>query len=210
MPSNTLGAKSMIEETSSQADLHPLITQRRTRRAFSARLVEPDTLRILLEATRWTPSSMNEQPWSFIVAKRDKPTEFQRLLQCLLEFNVLWAQHAPVLMLAVAKLNFAGNGQPNRHAFYDVGQAMAALTYQAIASGLNVCQMAGFDVQKARGVFSIPANHEPVVAAAVGYQGDSGTLPEKLQLKEQAPRRRSSLEQFVFENRWGQPADWIK
>jgi nitroreductase len=210
MPSNTLNTQSLIEETSSQAELHPLIAQRRTRRAFSSRLVEPDTLRILFEAARWTPSSMNEQPWSFIVSTRQKQSEFERMLGCLMDFNVSWAQHAPVLTLAVAKLNFAVNGQPNRHAFYDVGQAMAALTYQSIASGLNVCQMAGFDVQKARSVFSIPADHEPVVAAAIGYQGDSATLSEKLQQKEQAPRRRNSLEQFVFENKWGQPADLIK
>jgi nitroreductase len=210
MPSNTLNTQSLIEETSSQAELHPLIAQRRTRRAFSSRLIEPDTLRILFEAARWTPSSMNEQPWSFIVSTRQNQSEFERMLGCLMDFNVPWAQHAPILTLAVAKLNFAVNGQPNRHAFYDVGQAMAALTYQAIASGLNVCQMAGFDVHKAHSVFSIPADHEPVVAAAIGYQGDSATLSEKLQQKEKAPRRRSSLEQFVFENKWGQPADLIK
>jgi nitroreductase len=97
-----------------------------------------------------------------------------------MDFNVRWAQHAPVLMLAVARLNFAVNGERNRHAFYDLGHAMAALTYQGIASGLTVCQMAGFDVQKAHSVSHIPADYEPVVAAAIGYQGDPAILPEKL------------------------------
>jgi len=210
MPSKTFITPPCVEETPAQPGLHPLIAQRCTRRAFSSRLVESDALKSLLEAARWAPSSMNEQPWSFIIATRDRPTEFQRLLQCLLEFNVRWAQHAPVLLLAIAKLNFAVSGESNRHAFYDVGQAMAALTYQAIASGLNVCQMAGFDVPKARSTFSIPADYEPVVAAAIGYQGDPTILPEKVQQKELAPRRRNSLEQFVFENKWGQTADWIK
>jgi nitroreductase len=210
MPSDTSVRSPLAEEASAQGELHPLIAQRRTRRAFSSRLVESDTLRSLLEAARWAPSSMNEQPWSFIVANRQKQAEFDRMLGCLMDFNVRWAQHAPVLMLAVVRLNFAVNGECNRHAFYDLGHAMAALTYQAIASGLSVCQMAGFEVEKARGVFAIPADHEPVVAVAIGYQGDSAILPEKLRQKELTPRRRYSAEKFVFENKWGESADWIK
>jgi len=208
MSNESIISSPFLEESSCAAKLHPLIAQRRTRRAFSSRRVESETLRSLLEAARWAPSSMNEQPWSFIVATHRKPTEFERLLQCLLEFNIRWARHAPVLMLAIAKTNFTVSGESNRHAFYDVGQAMAALTYQAIASGLSVCQMAGFDVQKARSVFSIPAGHEPVVAAAIGYPDDPSVLPEKLQQKELAPRRRNPIEEFVFQNKWGQPADW--
>ena len=210
MPNDTFVTPPFVADTSTQGELHPLIAQRRTRRAFSPRPVEPEILRTLLQAARWAPSSMNEQPWSFIVARRENQPEFNQMLGCLMDFNVRWARHAPVLMLAVAKLNFAANGEFNRHAFYDLGHAMAALTYQAIACGLIVCQMAGFDVQKARSVFSIPADHEPVVAAAIGYQGDSAILPEKLQLKELAPRKRNSVEKFVFENTWGQPAAWIK
>jgi nitroreductase len=206
MPNDT-SAPPLIEEIPARIEISPLIAERRTCRAFSSRLVEPAMLKSLLEAARSAPSSMNEQPWRFIIATRDKP-EFERLLQCLLEFNIRWAQHAPVLMLAVAKLNFTANGESNRHAFYGVGQAMAALIYQAIASGLNVCQMAGFDISKARSVFSIPSDYEPVVAAAIGYQGDPATLPEKLQQKELASRQRNSLQEFVFESTWGQPADW--
>jgi nitroreductase len=208
MLTDTLASLPSAEDYSSQSGIHPLIAQRRTRRAFSSRLVEPETLRTLLEAARWAPSSMNEQPWRFIIARREKPPEFERLLQCLLEFNIRWAQHAPVLMLAIAKLSFTATGEGNRHALYDVGQAMAALTYQASAFSLTVSQMAGFDVQKARGLYSIPSDYEPVVAAAIGYHGDPAILPAKLQQKELAPRRRNSTEGFAFESEWGRPADW--
>ena len=93
---------------------------------------------------------MNEQPWSFVVATQQNEENFQRLLACLLEFNVRWARSAPVLVLSIARLTFASNGEINRHALHDVGQAMAHLTLQANASGLAVCQMAGFDIQRAR------------------------------------------------------------
>src|SRR5271163_1129920 len=136
--------------------VHPLIIGRRSFRAFAPTSVEPETLASLMEAARWAPSSMNEQPWSFIVATKANESEFDRLLGCLLEFNVQWAQHAPVLLLSVAKLTFESTGEFNRHAFHDVGQAIANLTFQATVSGLIVHQMAGFDVEKARREFSIP------------------------------------------------------
>jgi nitroreductase len=206
MPNDILTHARSVEENCEPGEVHPLIAQRRTRRAFASRLVEPQVLTTLLEAARWAPSSMNEQPWSFILATRQHTIEFDRMLGCLLEFNVRWAQHAPVLLLAAARANFFANGDRNTHALYDLGQAVAALSYQAIASGLNVCQMAGFDIPKARSVYSIPGDHEPVVVVAIGYPGDPATLSDKLRQKETAPRKRNSLDQFVFETKWGQPA----
>jgi len=187
--------------------IHPLIAGRRSIRAFASTSVEPETLASLMEAARWTPSSMNEQPWSFIVATKANKFDFDRLLGCLLEFNVQWAQHAPVLLLSVAKLTFA-SGELNRHAFHDVGQAIANLTFQATVSGLVVHQIAGFDVEKARGEFSIPQDYEPVAAVAVGYPGNSAELPEKLRKKDASPRKRKPLTNFVFEGDWGHSADW--
>jgi nitroreductase len=188
--------------------LHPLLAKRRSLRAFAARPVEREILRSVLEAARRSPSSFNEQPWRFIVATKQEAEDFARLLGCLMDFNMVWAQHAPVLLLSVARLNLSSSGEPNRHAFYDVGQAMAHLTFQANALGLIVCQMAGFEVEKARAMFSVPAGYEPVSAAAVGYPGDPAMLPEKLQRKLIAAKQRLPLEDFVFEKRWGLPAEW--
>ena len=195
------------EEKICEYPIHPLIAGRRSILAFASTSVEPETLASLMEAARWTPSSMNEQPWSFIVATKVNKSDFDRLLGCLVEFNVQWAQHAPVLLLSVARLTFESTGQLNRHAFHDVGQAMANLTFQATVSGLVVHQMAGFDVEKARREFSIPQDYEPVAAAAVGYPGNSADLPEKLREREASPRKRKPLTNFVFEGGWGRPAD---
>jgi nitroreductase len=189
----------------SESSIHPLIAGRRSPRAFASTPVEPETLACLMEAARWAPSSMNEQPWNFIVATKASKSDFDRLLGCLVEFNVQWAQHAPVLLLSVAKLTFE-SGEPNRHAFHDVGQAIANLTFQANVSGLLVHQIAGFDVEKARREFSIPQDYEPVAAAAVGYPGNSAELSEKLRKKDASPRKRKPLTSFVFEGGWGYPA----
>src|SRR5580704_15948357 len=190
--------------------LHPLLAQRRSLRAFSSRRIDSETLGSLLEAARWAPSSMNEQPWSFIVATQQNEEGFRRLLGCLLEFNVQWAKNAPVLLLSVARLTFASNGEVNRHAFHDVGQAIAGLTLQAMVSGLIVHQIAGFDVEKARCEFSIPHDHEPVAVAAIGYPGDSSSLPDRLRKKDLGPRKRKLLTDFIFECTWGRSATWIR
>jgi nitroreductase len=186
--------------------IHSVIAGRRSTRAFASTSVEPETMASLMEAARWAPSSMNEQPWSFIVATKANKSDFDRLLGCLVEFNVQWAQHAPVLLLSVAKLTFE-SGEFNRHAFHDVGQAIANLTFQARVSELVVHQMAGFDVEKARREFSMPQDHEPVAVAAIGYPGDSAELPEKLCTKEASPRKRKPLTNFVFEGGWGRSTD---
>jgi nitroreductase len=197
------------EPKTCECPIHPLIAGRRSSHAFATTSVEPETLGSLMEAARWAPSSMNEQPWSFIVATKANQSDFDRLLGCLIEFNIRWAQHAPVLLLSVAKLAFA-SGEPNPHAFHDVGQAIANLTFQATVSGLVVHQIAGFDIEKARREFSIPQDYDPVAAAAIGYPGNSEELPEKLRKRDATPRTRKPLSEFVFDGGWGHSADWTR
>ncbi len=152
------------------------------------------------------PSSYNAQPWSFFIAMREDESEYQRLLDCLVPGNALWAQHAPVLLLSVAKFNFDHNGARNRHAWYDVGQAVADLTLQATALGLVIHQMAGFDSPRAREQFHIPEDHEPVAMIALGYPGSPESLPEQLREKELQPHSRKALDSFVFTGEWGKIA----
>jgi len=197
------------EQRNRDHSIHALIKERRSSRAFASTAVEPEILAGLMEAARWAPSSMNQQPWSFIVATKANQSDFDRLLGCLVEFNRQWARQAPLLLLSVAKLTLE-SGELNRHAFHDVGQAIANLTFQATMSGLVVHQMAGFDKEKARREFSIPQDYDPVAAAAIGYPGNPEELPEKLREREAASRARKPLSDFVFEGGWGHPAEWAR
>jgi len=185
-----------------QHPVHEFIRSRWSPRAFSDRPLEQDKLLSLLEAARWAPSSYNHQPWSFIVATKDDPTEYNRLLSTLVEFNQGWAKSAPVLILAVAKTR-TDDGKTNRHAFHDVGLAIENLVIQATALGLSVHQMAGFSVDGARKEYRIPEDYEPATAIVVGYAGDPQSLPDGLREKELAPRVRKPLNEFVFTGEWG-------
>jgi nitroreductase len=188
------------------APIHPILRARWSPRAFLNQAVAPETLRGVLEAARWAASSRNLQPWSFIVTVKDDAAAFNQMLSVLVPQNAQWAKNVPVLILAVAANTMPANGQPNRHALYDVGQAVAQLIVEATARGLVAHQMGGFDAEKAHEVFAIPADHEPVVVIALGYLGEDESLPEPLRKIERAPRARKPLEEIVFAGRWGNPA----
>jgi nitroreductase len=192
---------------------HPIeeiLKRRWSPRAFSDRIVERDKLQRMFEAARWAASSFNEQPWSFIVATKEKPDEYAALLSCLTEKNQQWARRAPVLMVSVAKLNFEKNGKPNRHAFHDVGMAVSNLIVQATALGLYVHQMAGFSVERVRETYGVPEGFEPVAAIAVGYPDDPNVLPEQFRQQEVGPRQRKPIDSFIFEAKWGETSPLVK
>jgi nitroreductase len=183
--------------------IHDLIRDRWSPRAFSGKPVEPAVLGSLFEAARWAPSSSNEQPWAYLVATKDDADSFAKTLSVLVDFNAGWAKEAPVLVIAVSKLKFHANGNPNRNALYDTGAATALLSVEATARGLRVHQMAGFDPAKTKQVFEIPADWEPIAAIAIGYPGVPHSLPQGLRDRELAPRTRKPLTEFVMSGRWG-------
>ncbi len=214
MTYNTVESNLTVEQQAenpadTQYPIEPVLQQRWSPLAFSDRAVEAEKLCQVLEAARWAASSYNEQPWSFIVATQEQPSEFNRLLSCLAEGNQEWAKRAPVLILSVAKLQFERNQTDNPHAFHDVGAAEANLAIQATALGLFIHQMAGFDAAKARELYGIPSGYEPVDAIALGYLGDSSQLSERLQEREQAARIRKPLTDFVFSGNWKQTASFV-
>jgi len=184
--------------------VHDLIAQRWSPYAFADRRVAPGDLRALFEAARWAPSSYNEQPWSYLVASRhDEPQEFARLLSCLVEANQAWAQHASVLALGVVTLRFERNDKPNAAAKHDLGLAAGNICVEATARGLVVHQMIGIQPDRAREVYGIPEHSEALTGIAIGYEGDSQALPEKLRERDLATRTRKPLGEFVFAGRWG-------
>jgi nitroreductase len=189
--------------------VHDLIRDRWSPRAFADKSVPPEVLRSLFEAARWAPSSSNEQPWAYIVATRDDKENFKKMLSVLVEFNANWAKNAPVMANAIAELAFAKNNTPNRNAQYDTGAATALMSMEATSRGLAVHQMAGFDPDKARQVFEIPAGWDAIAAIAIGYPGDPESLPQPLRDRELAPRVRKPLSKFVMTGSWGHTSPFV-
>ena len=192
---------------STRTGVHELLRDRWSPRAFSNAPVPAEDLQSLLEAAQWAASSMNEQPWRFVMASRHRSrAAFDALLASLTEKNRAWAQWAPVLVLVAVRSTLERSGAANAHAFYDAGQAVAFFTLQATAAGLSTRQMQGFHVEEARVACEVPQPFEPAVVIAVGRAGDPESLTEPShRAAEQQPRERRGIAEFVFEGTWGQP-----
>jgi len=186
-----------------EAPVLPVLTQRRSPRAYSAAPVPPELQQQVFAAASSAASCFGEQPWRYLVGTRaSSPVAYDNILSSMGEFNQVWAKNAPVLGVSIAKLAFSHDDNPNAWARHDVGQATATLAIQAAELGLQVHQMAGFSPDKLRAAFGIPAGYEPVAVFTLGYPGDPASLPDALRDKELAPRTRKPLAEFVFEGGW--------
>lgn len=194
-----------LKHAPEELGLHPVISRRWSPRAFSAKPIATEDLRKIFSAATWSASSYNEQPWRFLVGRKGDAT-FQKIFDCLGEFNQAWAKSAAVLVLSAAKKTFSHNAAPNRFGLHDTGAATATLMLQATALGIHSHGMAGYDADKARAVFQIPDDYEMGAVIAMGYLGDASTLPDKLQKQETTPRQRKPLAEVVF-SEWEQPAE---
>jgi len=188
--------------------IDPLIGNRWSPRAFDPRPVEPELLCSLFEAARWAPSSFNDQPWFFLVATRDNP-EWHECLGSFLNEGNDWARRAPVLIASAHRTVLTRNGKQNRVAARDLGAAEENLCLQAFASGLVAHQMGGFDHERLAAELLPDEDHAPCCMIAIGYPGDPALLPEKLREREGRERRREPLGEFVFGERWGEPAGFV-
>jgi len=184
----------------------PVLAERWSPYNFSDRSVSDTDLQSLFEAARWAASSYNEQPWSYLLATKEDPPEFARLLSCLTEANQVWAKTVPVLILTVVSQRFARNNEPNRAAIHDLGLASANLVLEATSRHLSAHQMVGILPDRAREIYRIPEHFEAWTGIAIGYAADPARLPEATQVRDRATRQRKPWSQFVFTGTWGRPA----
>lgn len=197
-----------IKHGPSYTGVNELILKRWSPRAFSEKRIAKADLKKIFTAAAWAASSMNEQPWRFLLGIKgegENGETYQKIFDSLAPTNQVWAQQAPVLVASIAKKTFGDKGTPNRVAFHDVGAASANICLQAIDLGIHTHGMGGFSPDAIRTSFHIPEDFEPVAVWAMGYLGDPETLPEQLKERELAKRSRKTLDEYVFTN-WGSAA----
>lgn len=186
------------KSTEVEFEISDLIRKRKSIRAYSSQSVEIEKLHSLFEATRWAPSSINEQPWIYMYASKDQPELWNTFFDILNDGNKAWVKDAPVLIFSIARKNFSRSNAHNAYALYDLGAANSLLALQAVDLGLQIRQMAGYDHQQARVKLNIPDEYELGVFMAVGYPGDVNQLPENLKQRELAPRERFLQQEFTI------------
>ena len=185
----------------SELPVHALIGERYSPRAFTDRDISDEELQLMLEAARFAPSSLNEQPWRFLVVRKGREGHAE-MLAAMNASNRIWADKAPVLMLTLTRPRLIRNEIENTHAWHDLGLAVMQLTIQATAIGIGVHQLGGFDPQKARELFNIPPEFDLVTMLVIGFPGDPDQLPEKLRERELRRSVRRPLAETVHYGRF--------
>jgi nitroreductase len=180
-------------------EIDPIFLNRWSPRAFSSEAIEEELLARVFEAARWAPSSMNEQPWRFIIARSEE--DRARFVDFLFPSNQVWARHAPVLIAVVSSRKFSRNDKPNAVYQFDAGCAWGFLALAATQNGLITHGMGGFDREQAREVLGLPDDFDVMAMIALGKHGDTGLLPPELQARETPSTRRPQTES-VMEGRF--------
>lgn len=192
------------------SSLQTLIKRRWSPVSFDPkRRIEKSKLISILEAARWAASSYNLQPWRFIVAPREDMKEFEKILSVLKEGNQSWAQHAGVLMIGVAQTH-RDTGEPNSHAFHDLGLAIGQMVLQALDYDIYAHQMGGFYPELARDLYQIPDNYQPKTAIALGYRAtDLSHLSDAHRARDASQRQRDALGDIVYDGKWARSAGFL-
>ena len=195
----------MLKPANTQVPINVIIANRWSGRAYDAsKQVSHEQIIALLEAARWAPSCFGDEPWRFIVwDKNTDKNAWQQAFECLVPGNQGWVKDSPVLMLVCADSLFNHNQTPNRWGQYDTGAAAENLCLQASHMGLMAHQMGGFNADKAREQFAIPAQYMPMAMLCVGYAADIATVTGEALTREMAERKRQPLGALFFADSWG-------
>lgn len=149
--------------------LHPLLSSRWSPTVFDdSAAIDADGVEALLEAARWAPSAGNSQPWAFIVGVRGSE-EHDRLVSRLAGSSSGWAPTAALLVANLSHRYVEGTDwEYSEFSLYDLGQAVAHMTFQAQSLGLSVRQFRAFDRDGLATEFEVPPHWEVTTMSAVG------------------------------------------
>ena len=185
--------------------IHSILSDRWSSRAYDPdQLVSQESFLSLMEAARWSPSCMGDQPWQFIVFHKKDATFWTQALNCLSVGNQNWAMDASILILACARQSFSSNEKPNRWNQYDTGAACENICLQATSIGLVAHQMGGFDVEKTRQLFQIPSQYDLMSFIAIGYPLAIEKISAEALVREKEARKRKPLREIFYTNQWGE------
>ena len=164
---------------------YDVIRTKRDTRAYADRLVPDAVLRRILQAGRMAGSSKNVQPCRFVVL-RDQGHKEE-----LASFGD-FAKHLPHAPVVVAVVLLPGGGP------LDAGRAAQNMMLAAWAEGITSCPTSMHHPEDAARVLGVPPEHRVAITLPFGYPA------EETRARRSQPRL--PLDEYVYEERWGQPA----
>ncbi len=206
--------------------LYRVIESRRDVRAFRSDPIATNTLARILGAAHHAPSVGLMQPWNFIVI-RDAVTKSR--VKALFEIQNELAlanyagaradlygslkleglEEAPINLCVTCDRTRSGPHVLGRNTVVDTDLystccAVQNLWLAARVEGVGVGWVSILDYEDLRPILGIPATVVPVAYLCIGYPREFLEEPE---LQRRGWATRLKLEQIVYQERWGVPAD---
>jgi nitroreductase len=153
-------------------------------RAYQEKPVPPDAVERIVEAGRLTASSMNRQPWHFIVI--DNRETLQQL--SLIAHTGPYIAQAPLaIVVVVEKTIFAVS---------DASRAIQSMILAAWSEGLGSNWVGFMGLADVNTLLGIPEGLDVLSILPIGYSA---------QAKGKGKKQRKPLSEVAHKNRFGQP-----
>jgi nitroreductase len=152
--------------------LMKIIKERRSIRRFKQDTIPMETIRMLIEAARWAPSSGNSQPWEFVIITDKEMIHNLKTVMTGVMGNI---KEGPLLICICTNRK-----QKTTWTGYDIGCALQNILLSAHSMNLGACAIGGFDELFIGQLLDLREDLEPCVFITVGYpEKDVATPPRK-------------------------------
>ncbi len=173
------------------------IKSRRSVRDFTDKPVSKDKINTILNAGRWAPSGLNNQPWRYIVVQERGTIE--EIATCTHYSNVV--QSAPLLIAVFldhdAKYNYVKDAQAIGASIQNMLLSCCDLELGAVWLGEILNQK-----EKVNSILDAPDSLELMAVLAIGYP---------VEVKKGCASTRKSIQDVTFNEKYGIKwgFDWI-
>ena len=166
---------------------------------FSNEIITDDEIKKIVEASKWAPSSRNNQPWR-IIAVTNKSKNFSDLIEALSEGNQVWAKNSG-LILVFCTNEFESEFNPEK--FLEIGFAGQNAMLMSTELGLETHPIWAEDEEKVKELLLIPNNSKVAFLLVIGKKGDEKKLSKDLLSRNNKNRSRNGTEEDFNFDSWG-------
>lgn len=146
-------------------DIFEVIRLKRAVRSYTDQAVPEEQIRQILDAGRHAQSSMNRQPWIFLVVRERE--RLKMLSECGTYAGPLAGAAFGVALVSADPWSF------------DIGQAAAYLQLAAWELGVGSCLVWLGEAEKAKTLLGVPADKTLEIAIAFGYASEPSPMKPK-------------------------------
>ena len=175
------------------------IFKRKSSVNFSNENITDSEIKQIIEASKWAPSSRNNQPWR-IIAVNNKSKKFSNLIEALSEENQDWTKNSG-LILVFCTNEFESVFNPK--VFLEIGFAGQNAMLMSTELGLETHPIWAGDEEKVKELLLIPNNSKVAFLLVIGKKGDEKKLSKDLLSRNNKNRSRNNTEEDFNFDSWG-------